>query len=78
MTGDLIVKGATLSGEFVEMIYKKVMFYNLKVKNVCVQNTYVRTYMHAGVCVHVYMYGSEVSPLYCNHSRQKDPSCHHD
>ena len=23
MTGDLIVKGATLSGEFVEMIYKK-------------------------------------------------------
>ena len=69
------MKGA-LSGEFVEMFYKKSDVLQSQSRiNVCAYNI---MYVHAGVCVHVYMYGSEVSPLYCNHSRQRDPSCLHD
>ena len=67
------MKGATLSGEFVEIVLQKSF---TSKKCLCKIYNYVR--IRTCRCVHVYMYGSEVSPLYYNHSRQRGLSCYHD
>ena len=60
MTGDLIVKGATLSGEFVEMFYKKGDVLQSQIRK-CLCKIYMYVYVHAGVyvctCVHVWVRG---------------------